>query len=124
MTSSPEFVGVGISIKIMENGKCTVINTIPGGSAHESGKITPGDLLLGVYDKERGEEFVSTNGLEFNEIKSLIVGPRGSKISLKLQHSQGSVQIGEYICEDLVREQLPLSAAERGSSPGISLEVY
>lgn len=115
--------GVGITIKILDNGQCTVINTIPGGSAHESGKITAGDLLLGVFDKERGPDFVSTSGLEFNDIKSLIIGPQGSKISLKLQHKQGSVNAGVYICEGLVREPIVAPAFDRGASPTIPLEV-
>jgi C-terminal processing protease CtpA/Prc len=115
--------GVGITIKILDNGQCTVINTIPGGSAHEAGKITPGDLLLGVFDKERSPDFVSTSGLDFNEIKSLIVGPHGSRISLKLQHTQGNVRTGEYICENLVREPIVATAIDRGANLNIPLEV-
>ena len=117
-------VGVGITIKIMENGQCIVLNTIPGGSAHECGKITPGDHLLGVLDHERCDDFMPTSGLEFNEIKDLIVGPRGSKISLRMRRSQGSVETGIYICDDLVRESLlpaqNLTSFDRGASPAVS----
>ena len=122
--ASSDLVGVGITIKIMENGQCIVLNTIPGGSAHECGNITPGDHLLGVCDHQRGEDFTPTSGLEFNDIKNLIVGPRGSKISLKMRRSQGSVETGVYICDGLVRESLvpvqSLPALDRGSSPAMS----
>ena len=118
-----EYVGVGITIKTLGNGQCTVVNTIPGGSAHECGKIVGGDLLLGVYDKARAPDYISTSGLDFNVIKSLIIGPKGSRISLKLQHHSGSPKTGTYICEDLVREPLPSMPYERGMSPTIALEV-
>lgn len=125
--ASSDSVGVGITIKIMENGQCIVLNTIPGGSAHECGKITPGDHLLGVLDHEKGNDFTPTSGLEFNEIKNLIIGPRGTRISLKMRRSQGNVETGVYICDDLVRESVvPLQSHplfDRGSSPAVS-EVF
>jgi C-terminal processing protease CtpA/Prc len=119
--ASSDSVGVGITIKIMENGQCIVLNTIPGGSAHECRKITPGDHLLGVLDREKSNDIMPTSGLTFNEIKDLIVGPRRSKISLKMRRSQGSVETETYVCDDLVRESVLPSMShtsiDRGSSP-------
>jgi C-terminal processing protease CtpA/Prc len=106
----PELVGVGLTIKITDDGECTVLNTIPGGSAHECGRIAPGDILIGVLDRDKSPDFVMTRGLEFNDIKNLIIGTKGSKISLRLEHCEGKTKTGTfYECEDLTREPISFS---------------
>jgi hypothetical protein len=94
-------VGLGLAIEIADEG-CTVLNTVVGGGAHSCGKISTGDLLIAVLDRARSSDFVSTAGMDFNQVRNMILGAPGSRVTLKLQQSRqkgGTV----YICEDLVR---------------------
>jgi hypothetical protein len=94
-------VGLGLAIEIAEEG-CTVLNTVVGGGAHSCGKISTGDLLIAVLDRARSTDFISTANLDFNQVRSMILGAPGSKVTLKMQKTQskgGAV----YLCEDLVR---------------------
>ena len=95
-------VGIGITIKTEEGtGKCTVLNTVVGGAAFATGKIAPGDKLLGVWDKERDLEWIDVYGKDFHQVKGLILGPKGSKVSLMLQKSD--LEGVTYYCEDIER---------------------
>ena len=94
-------VGLGLGIEITEEG-CTVISTVTGGGAHSCGKISTGDLLIAVLDRARSTNFVSTAGMDLNQVRGMILGAPDSKVSLKMQKSRtngGDV----YLCEDLVR---------------------
>jgi hypothetical protein len=93
-------VGLGLAIEIAEEG-CTVLNTVVGGGAHSCGKISTGDLLIAVLDRSRSTDFVPTNGLDFNQVRNMILGAPGSKVTLKMQsRSKGGAV---YLCEDLIR---------------------
>ena len=103
---------VGIVKTEEGNGKCTVLNTVVGGAAFATGKIAPGDKLLGVWDKERDLEWIDVYGKDFHQVKGLILGPKGSKVSLMLQKSDLEGVI--YYCEDI--ERGPLTEMSIGSS--------
>ena len=93
--------GLGLAIEIVDE-HCTVLDTVAGGAAHGCGKIMPGDLLLAVRDPTRASDFVPTAGLDFPQVRGMILGPPGSQVTLKMQQSRargGAV----YLCEDLVR---------------------
>ena len=104
--------GLGLAIEA-GSGECRVLHTIVGGSAHGCGKVDPGDFLLAVLDTERSPDWVETKNLSFDAVKNLIAGPRGSKVSLKLQHGLGDQKDELYYCENLVRApvQPPASLA-------------
>ena len=105
MATGDEIAGLGLAIEVSNLGQCRVLHTIVGGSAHSCGKISPGDILIAVLDRERSPEFLPTEGLDFNEVRGLIAGRRGTKVTLKLQHqdSFGNNTDEIYLCEDLVR---------------------
>jgi C-terminal processing protease CtpA/Prc len=128
--ASDEIAGLGLAIEVSNQGQCRVLHTIVGGSAHGCGKISPGDFLLAVLDRERSAEYLLTSGLDFNEVKSLIAGRRGTKVTLKMQHQDSFEEnSGEiYLCEDLIRSpiqapQLPVRATLDSFSPFSPLEM-
>jgi hypothetical protein len=121
MSTSEEIAGLGLAIEVPPNGLCRVLQTIIGGAAHSCGKIAPGDILIAVLDRERAPEFLKTEGLDFNEVRGLIAGRRGTKVTLKLkrQDSTDSDADGIYLCEDLVRS--PISPPTNLNRPLVSL---
>jgi C-terminal processing protease CtpA/Prc len=85
--------GVGI---VLEFGTGTehfpvVQNLIPGKAAYACGKITIGDLLVRIGSHP-------TEYASFNQVRDLIVGPIGSRVTLSFRGASG-----EYQCENLVR---------------------
>jgi C-terminal processing protease CtpA/Prc len=84
-------VGLGLAIEIAEEG-CTVLNTVVGGGAHSCRKISTGDLLIAVLDRSRSTDFVPTIGLDLNQVRNMIIGAPGSKVTLKMQQSRSKPQ--------------------------------
>ena len=106
--ASDEIAGLGLAIEVSNQGQCRVLHTIVGGAAHSCGNISPGDILIAVLDRERSPEFLITAGLDFNEVKGLISGRRGTKVTLKLQRQDSfeSNSSEVYLCEDLIRSPI------------------
>ena len=121
MPTSEEIAGLGLAIEVPTNGQCRVLQTIIGGAAHSCGKISPGDILIAVLDRERSQEFLKTEGLDFNEVRGLIAGRRGTKVTLKLQRQDSTGDDGIYLCEDLVRS--PIQPPANPHRPPVSLPV-
>jgi hypothetical protein len=119
MSTSEEIAGLGLAIEVPNTGQCRVLQTIIGGAAHNCGKIFPGDNLIAVLDRERSPEFLKTEGLDFNEVRGLIAGRRGTKVTLKLQRQDSAGDDGIYLCEDLVRS--PIQPPANSLRPPVSL---
>jgi carboxyl-terminal processing protease len=71
------FSGVGIQIS-MENNKIKVVTPIPGSPAFQAG-ILPGDLIVTI-DGEK------TDGISIDQAVRKITGPKGTKVTLGIQH--------------------------------------
>ena len=86
--------GVGIVLEFNSDDLPIVQNLLPGKAAHACGKISIGDRLTRVGSQ-------STENKSFNQIRDLIVGPIGSRVSLSFR---GVCE--EYVCENLLRGPL------------------
>jgi len=68
---------VGVGIAITNRSPYRVTELVEGGAAARSGSIQVGDFILWVAG-------VDITSKPFQEVKSLILGPRGSQLKLKL----------------------------------------
>ena len=79
-------------------------NLVPGLAAYCSGQVRIGDTLIGVDTQ-------STENLSFSEVRSLIVGPIGSRVDLTFLADDGET----YVCRGLVRGSTGNSLSEIGA---------
>lgn len=78
-----EFVGVGIQITVRE-GKLVVITPLTGSPAERAG-IEAGDIVLEIDGR-------STAGITLDEAVELLRGERGTRVNLKVQHADGTIE--------------------------------
>jgi len=78
-----EFVGIGVQIAIRE-GKLVVIAPLAGSPAERAG-IRAGDIILEIDHR-------STEGITLDEAVELLHGERGTAVTLKVQHPDGTVE--------------------------------
>lgn len=77
-TQNPIEQHVGVGMRIQDDPPHKIISLVPGGPAARSGSVQVGDYLLSVQD-------VDIQNLSAANIRSLIVGPDGSSVTLKLK---------------------------------------
>ncbi len=97
--------GVGIVLEFHTEDLPVVQNLISGKAAHACGKISIGDRLVCVGSQ-------STENKSFNQIRDLIVGPVGSKVTLRFRGASG-----EYECHDLLRGSIDDIAKNTKTEP-------
>jgi carboxyl-terminal processing protease len=92
------FGGIGVKIKIDEEGQLTVVAPLVGSPAQREG-IMPGDKILGVD----GE---TTEGLSLIEVTFKVRGELGTQVTLRILHQ------GEDVPQDIVitREKIELAS--------------
>ena len=100
------FEGIGAHVSMNADGRLVVVAPIADSPAEKAG-IRPGDTILEVD----GESIV---GISLIEAVSKIRGPRGSVVSLLVQHV-GSV---EKVVIDVERGVIPLQSVILRSEPG------
>jgi carboxyl-terminal processing protease len=82
VTPSGVFEGIGANVT-QQNGKIVILSPIKGSPAEAAG-VQAGDIILEVD----GE---STDGWNIDQAVTNIRGPKGSQVTLKLQHPNGDV---------------------------------
>lgn len=80
------FSGVGISFQVM-NDSITVVEIISGGPAEKVG-LMAGDRIVQVNDS-----VVAGRGISSDGVRSLLRGPQGSKVDLKVVRSTSAVPL-------------------------------
>ena len=100
------FEGIGAHVSMNADGRLVVVAPIADSPAEKAG-IRPGDIIFEVD----GESIV---GISLIEAVSKIRGPRGSVVSLLVQHV-GSV---EKVVIDVERGVIPLQSVVLRSEPG------
>jgi carboxyl-terminal processing protease len=76
--------GLGMRLK-QEGGYMKVETVLEGGVAEKSGQITAGDILVSV-GQENGEK-QNVAGHTSNEVAGMVVGPKGTSVTLSLKSS-------------------------------------
>lgn len=102
--TNPEVVGIGVYIESVAEG--ILIKSLIVGSPAEQAGLQSGDIIGWVKENQEGE-WVSLAGLEAQEGSSLIRGPVGSQVDLKI------IRQGQLLYFTLTREVLgppPVSA--------------
>lgn len=80
------FSGVGISFQVM-NDTITIVEIISGGPAEKVG-LMAGDRIVEVNDS-----LVAGQGISADGVRSLLRGPAGSKVDLKVKRSTSSAAL-------------------------------
>ncbi len=100
------FVGIGILVAgPPQRPELTVISPVFGSPAHKAG-IHAGDVIVEI-------EGQSTESLELDEAISLIKGPRGSSVRLKVKRLPGDEIVEFTITRDRVRTRSVLGDTRR-----------
>ncbi len=103
MRLSLEGIGAVLST---EDEYTVVLKTIPGGPAVMSGKVQPGDRILGVGQGKKGE-IEDVVGWRLQDVVDKIRGPKGSVVRLQiLPEEGGSSGVARTI--ELVRNEIKL----------------
>ncbi len=92
-----QFEGVGIVLREGIHG-VVIKNTISGGPAQRSGKITPGDLLVSINDQP-------IQSLSYEEVLDLLKGERGEKVSLGIQHENNTPTTVVLVREKIIMQE-------------------
>lgn len=100
------FEGIGANVTSRLDGKLVIVSPIKDGPAEQAG-IRPGDIILEVD----GEDI---SGLSLLEAVTRIRGPRGTEVSLLVQHL-GEIDPVEIIIR---RDVIPLISVLTRSEPG------
>ena len=85
MRLSLEGIGAVLSV---EDEYTVVLKTVPGGPAGLSGKVHPGDRVVGVGQGKTGE-IVDVVGWRLQDVVDLIRGPKGSVVRLQILPEDG-----------------------------------
>ena len=101
-----EFEGIGATVSTRQDGKLIVVAPLEGSPAKAAG-IRPGDVILAVDGQ-------SIDGLSLLEAVSRIRGPRGSDVTLIVQHL-GDIDPVEIV---VTRGVIPLISVLLRSEPG------
>ncbi|MDZ4852972.1 MAG: carboxy terminal-processing peptidase [Pirellulaceae bacterium] len=101
--------GIGAQLK-SEDGTTVISSTVPGGAADRDGRLKPGDQIIGV-GQEGSDEMVDVVDMKLDDVVSMIRGPAGTKVRLKVQPKVGT----ETLTYDITRAKIELTdSAARG----------
>jgi carboxyl-terminal processing protease len=102
------FEGIGATVEMVE-GRLTVVSPISGSPAEKAG-ILPGDIILEV-------DGTAIQGMDINQAISLIRGPKGSTVKIKVQRAkQPTFEVS--LVRDTIRTTFVTSKMIEGTSIG------
>ncbi|MBM3459152.1 MAG: tail-specific protease, partial [Armatimonadetes bacterium] len=100
--------GIGALLS-SEDGYCKIVELTPGGPALLSGKLKPGDRIVGVAQGDT--EFVDVIEMKLNKIVEMIRGAKGTTVRLKVIPA-GSPDTSTTKVVSLVRAEVKLEEQE------------
>lgn len=104
ITMNLSLVGIGARLQ-SEDGRCKIVDLLPGGPAARSGALSPGDYIVAVA--QDGEEPVDVVDLPLARTVDLIRGPKGSTVILTVAPaSVGDDAVRKTVT--LVRDEIKL----------------
>jgi carboxyl-terminal processing protease len=91
--------GIGATLREQEH-YILVNDLVPGGAAFQQGRLEVGDLILSVA--QEGKEPVDVMDMPIGKVVSMIRGPKGTVVVLKVKKPEGSLETIS-ITRDVVR---------------------
>lgn len=99
-----EFEGIGVSIKLGDNGEVVVFTPITGSPAHEAG-LRPFDIITKIDD-------ISTEGMSLGDAADKIRGPRGTQVKLTISRKVEGKDEPEIKDFFVKRDKVPLESVK------------
>lgn len=97
--------GIGAALR-SDDGYTVVAQIVPGGAAHEDGRLKVGDRIIGVGQEDG--EIVDIYEMKLSEVVRMIRGPRGTIVRLQVKAKEGS----ESKTIALTRKKIELKESE------------
>lgn len=117
ITASEE--GVGVDLSTPPDGGVFILSVSPQGPAAKAG-VKPGDKLVAV--KEKGE-WVDLSASNAYEAQSLLRGPTGTKITMKV-NSSGMTRTIDIVRDKWFLDDMRVKSGRVGSFPVISIPGF
>ena len=112
----------GIGARLQSDGeKTTVTEIVPGGPAWKDGQLEAKDVILKVA--QENAEAMDIMGWEIDDVVSKIRGPKGTKVTLTVQKSDGSqktivIERDVVITEEGFAKSLIINTADKQDKIG------
>ncbi len=100
MSGQLEGIGAQLQKRI---DKISIVSLVSGGPAWRQNKLQVGDIILKVR-QENEDEAVSVVGMRLDDAIKLIKGPKGTKVTLTLKKTDGSIK-DLTITRDIVEQE-------------------
>ena len=104
--------GIGAIVRT-EDGFTKIVSLVPDGPAAVDGRLKPNDQIEAIAQGDG--PFLSVGGFEFDRLKSLLRGKRGTKVRLKIIPSE-AVGSSKRVEISLVRSDLSKQVDTEGSN--------
>lgn len=101
--------GIGAALQ-SKDGETVVHNLIPGGAADRDGRLTTGDLIIGVGQGQDGE-IIDTQDMKLSDVVDKIRGKSGTIVRLEVKKVDGQVEV-----YDITRAEIELKDKEARST--------
>ena len=110
-----QLVGIGVTIREEDDG-CRIISVIPGGPAHKSGKISAGDLIVGVGQGKEGP-IKNMRGVSLKGLVQQVRGKRDTIVRIQIIRKKDKQMVTVPIKRDLVEIYSRLAKAAIYGAP-------
>lgn len=90
---SGNFIGIGASLQITDEGQTKVNMIITGSPSWQQGQLKAGDIIEKVEEGDGSKPIVDIEGYEIEDVVKLIRGKAGSKVKLHVKHEDGTRKV-------------------------------
>ncbi len=96
----------GIGARLQSDGeKTSVTEIVPGGPAWKQGILQPKDVILKVAQGATDTESLDVMGWDIDDVVSKIRGPKGTKVTLTIQKTDGSEKVITIVRDVVIMEE-------------------
>lgn len=90
---SGNFIGIGASLQITDEGETKVNMIITGSPSWRQGQLKSGDIIEKVEEGDGSKPATEIEGFEIEDVVKLIRGKAGSTVKLHVKHEDGTRKI-------------------------------
>jgi carboxyl-terminal processing protease len=96
----------GIGARLQSDGeKTSITEVVPGGPAWKQGGLEAKDIIVKVSQGDTDAESVDIMGWDIDDVVSKIRGPKGTKVTLTIQKTDGSEKVITIIRDVVIMEE-------------------